>query len=513
MTHRQPPVSFDVEGQDRRRPLGRHQLRARRRRRRGVQVLPDRLLPAASRRGVRGPHLSRPLARRAGRGNAATGDRAAAYSSAASTGRCLPPSTSSSCRWPSGIELKLLFEGDLFEMEDQRNWTDASFKTYCTPQSARLSVRRPWPVERFSQKVTIRGHRSTDRRAAATPSPHDAVAPSRRPRHRGSGGRCRRSASRCHASGEPHSDAEIALLAPRIPVTSGSSSRSARAWWGDRLAGAATTAGALGCPLEVAAFAESDGQLDQLVTERLATLPARAARCSPAARDVDPAMTGSRARASPEHGLRVPVIGGTDLLVRRAEPRPSRHQRDGRARVRDHPTGPHVRRGVDRAVARGAAGDGEDGDRRSRPACRFWSARSHCGRAIRSSSSHLTRRNRFAAVLGRSRANRRCSLRRGRSAASRRSRRRVPRASPTTRPWAAAGSSPATGRCHRASCSSARSPGGAFAVFHVFADVLEFGLDGRRPALRAAVRRSLRSGAALRRSSARPDRQPDAGAA
>jgi hypothetical protein len=25
------------------------------------------------------------------------------------------------------------FEGDLFETEDQRNWTDASFKTYCTP--------------------------------------------------------------------------------------------------------------------------------------------------------------------------------------------------------------------------------------------------------------------------------------------------------------------------------------------------------------------------------------------
>lgn len=27
------------------------------------------------------------------------------------------------------------FEGDTFEMEDQRNWTDASFKTYCTPLS------------------------------------------------------------------------------------------------------------------------------------------------------------------------------------------------------------------------------------------------------------------------------------------------------------------------------------------------------------------------------------------
>jgi hypothetical protein len=33
------------------------------------------------------------------------------------------------------------FEGDTFEMEDQRNWTDASFKTFCTP------LRLPFPVE------------------------------------------------------------------------------------------------------------------------------------------------------------------------------------------------------------------------------------------------------------------------------------------------------------------------------------------------------------------------------
>ena len=40
-----------------------------------------------------------------------------------------------------GTWLKTSFEGDLFEMEDQRNWTDASFKTYSTPQSL------PYPVE------------------------------------------------------------------------------------------------------------------------------------------------------------------------------------------------------------------------------------------------------------------------------------------------------------------------------------------------------------------------------
>ena len=45
-------------------------------------------------------------------------------------------------RWQpaSGCDLRLNFSGDMFETEDQRNWTDASFKTYSTP----LSI--PFPV-------------------------------------------------------------------------------------------------------------------------------------------------------------------------------------------------------------------------------------------------------------------------------------------------------------------------------------------------------------------------------
>jgi hypothetical protein len=46
------------------------------------------------------------------------------------------------------------FEGDVFEMEDQRNWTDASFKTYSTPLDL------PFPVElragtKIRQTVTV----------------------------------------------------------------------------------------------------------------------------------------------------------------------------------------------------------------------------------------------------------------------------------------------------------------------------------------------------------------------
>lgn len=40
-----------------------------------------------------------------------------------------------------GIWAEIQFEGDIFEMEDQRNWIDASFKTFCTP------LNRPRPLE------------------------------------------------------------------------------------------------------------------------------------------------------------------------------------------------------------------------------------------------------------------------------------------------------------------------------------------------------------------------------
>jgi D-apionolactonase len=41
----------------------------------------------------------------------------------------------------TGVTARVFFEGDIFETEDQRNWTDASYKTYCTP------LRLPFPVE------------------------------------------------------------------------------------------------------------------------------------------------------------------------------------------------------------------------------------------------------------------------------------------------------------------------------------------------------------------------------
>jgi len=54
-----------------------------------------------------------------------------------------------------GVRAEVRMEGDTFEMEDQRNWTDASFKTYCTPLGL------PYPAQidagtTVSQSITVR---------------------------------------------------------------------------------------------------------------------------------------------------------------------------------------------------------------------------------------------------------------------------------------------------------------------------------------------------------------------
>ncbi|WP_211242262.1 hypothetical protein [Paracoccus gahaiensis] len=64
------------------------------------------------------------------------------------------------------------FAGDIFEMEDQRQWGDASFKTYNRP------LAKPWPYELaegavLTQSVSLSWHRQPA--APAHPSPRTAV--------------------------------------------------------------------------------------------------------------------------------------------------------------------------------------------------------------------------------------------------------------------------------------------------------------------------------------------------
>ena len=60
----------------------------------------------------------------------------------------------------SNLKATVTFDGEVFETEDHRNWTDASFKTYCTP------LERPFPVEieagtRVDQRIMVELTRKT----------------------------------------------------------------------------------------------------------------------------------------------------------------------------------------------------------------------------------------------------------------------------------------------------------------------------------------------------------------
>ena len=65
-----------------------------------------------------------------------------------------PPYDSLEIDHDDGLTVRFGFEGDLFEMQDHRNWTDGNYKSYGTP----LSI--PWPMdatsgERFHQVVSV----------------------------------------------------------------------------------------------------------------------------------------------------------------------------------------------------------------------------------------------------------------------------------------------------------------------------------------------------------------------
>lgn len=57
-------------------------------------------------------------------------------------------------RLKSGQVASVNFEGEIFETEDHRNWSDASYKTYCTPISLPFPA-QVTPGEELSQKITI----------------------------------------------------------------------------------------------------------------------------------------------------------------------------------------------------------------------------------------------------------------------------------------------------------------------------------------------------------------------
>ena len=72
-----------------------------------------------------------------------------------------------------GINAEIAFTGEVFEMEDQRNWSDASFKTYCRP----LWLPRPYRLhagETHRQEIAIR-FQGTPKTSPAASASADAV--------------------------------------------------------------------------------------------------------------------------------------------------------------------------------------------------------------------------------------------------------------------------------------------------------------------------------------------------
>jgi D-apionolactonase len=167
----------------------------------------------------------------------------------------------------TGLRAELRMEGDLFEMEDQRNWLDASFKTYCTPLCL------PFPVEiregtRVEQTVTLtlRGRTTRARRRSShvalklssdliRPLPSIGVARA------------------CH--GEPLSLREIGRLRLLKLAHLRSEFRPKLDEIGDQLRAAALEAVALEVPLEAALFLSEDAEaeLARLVEALVSTRP------------------------------------------------------------------------------------------------------------------------------------------------------------------------------------------------------------------------------------------------
>ena len=158
-------------------------------------------------------------------------------------------------------------EGDLFEMEDQRNWLDGSFKIFCPP------LRLPFPVEiregtRIEQAVTLalRG-RTTTTRHRSTPVAFEISSdltwslPSIGVARAG--------------HGEPLTERELSQLRLLNLARLRSEFHLKEDGIGGRLQEDAIEAKALAVPLEVALFLSDDAEaeLDRLVEALVATRP------------------------------------------------------------------------------------------------------------------------------------------------------------------------------------------------------------------------------------------------
>lgn len=154
-----------------------------------------------------------------------------------------------------GARARLELTGDVFETEDHRNWSDASYKTYCTP------ITLPFPVTvepegrlEQSARLSLTGAHAVDETRASTIDIEVFDAIARLPR------------VGLQMSAEPLTDAHLTALRMldldhlRIDLDAGAGSAEMERV----LRGAAVQAGLLDCTLHVAVFDADGAALERL---------------------------------------------------------------------------------------------------------------------------------------------------------------------------------------------------------------------------------------------------------
>lgn len=159
-----------------------------------------------------------------------------------------------------GVWAEVRYSGDIFETEDQRNWTDASYKTYSTP------LRRPFPVEikagaKIAQAVTL-----TVQGDALAIKPATAALAEQPVRFSVAGATAPKALPQIGlgiaSHGQPLGEQEIARLRALHLAHLRVDLQLAQNDWAAKLARAATEAKALGIGLEVALHLTDNGEAE-----------------------------------------------------------------------------------------------------------------------------------------------------------------------------------------------------------------------------------------------------------
>jgi D-apionolactonase len=158
-----------------------------------------------------------------------------------------------------GAELTCEYQGELFEIEDQRNWTDGSFKAYCRPSALGF----PFGAEvgdRFHQRITVAVSPSAMATRAAPPMASLEVG--------GVVGRMPSLGFGMSSRTERLGDREVELMRRLRPAHLRVDLHLSDPGWAEELERASDDASAVGTSLEVALFVtdEADQELPALAS-------------------------------------------------------------------------------------------------------------------------------------------------------------------------------------------------------------------------------------------------------